>query len=452
MVRIRGCALETNAAGAIFCTNASNNLSIIGCYFESNANTGYTFTTPSETIKADIIVNGSGVNALGFGTPVVNLVVKNCYNSSGGGTTFIYSAAISSGSIKNNTLGSGTSRLLMTYGDVSGELTYGNFGGYLDIAGNSGFNKTYTGTHDGASNVATLSDSGAPFVASYLIGAIVKNTTDNNSYGLITASTTTDVTASLVGGTDADWDASDAYEIFVPEVGLVNMPLSGTGSSISVGTTFNNVTYDKASKLNLAMADFNQWGIIAGSAGTWSRSATVFDENPNVNVWDIFLLSSGATKRMGFSIDMDNYTELQGRFGLFSIWVKHDFSGDGNIQVYAGGTSDTDLTSSDNNWTLVTSVFRFPVTGSFSFSVAKTGASGTCAVAAPRVSEIGSVSPLITDIEEERYIFRGTAAPTAGTWKDGDIVYHSAPAVGSPAAWTCTTAGAPGTWTAWANL
>lgn len=40
----------------------------------------------------------------------------------------------------------------------------------------------------------------------------------------------------------------------------------------------------------------------------------------------------------------------------------------------------------------------------------------------------------------------GTAAPGAGTWFVGDIVWNSAPAAAGTMGWVCTTAGTPGTW------
>lgn len=46
----------------------------------------------------------------------------------------------------------------------------------------------------------------------------------------------------------------------------------------------------------------------------------------------------------------------------------------------------------------------------------------------------------------------GTAAPVAGTWRVGDRVFNSAPAVGSPKSWVCTVAGTPGTWVSEGNL
>jgi hypothetical protein len=40
------------------------------------------------------------------------------------------------------------------------------------------------------------------------------------------------------------------------------------------------------------------------------------------------------------------------------------------------------------------------------------------------------------------------AAPTTGTWSQGDIVFNTAVAAGGKVGWVCTTAGTPGTWKA----
>jgi hypothetical protein len=44
------------------------------------------------------------------------------------------------------------------------------------------------------------------------------------------------------------------------------------------------------------------------------------------------------------------------------------------------------------------------------------------------------------------------AAPGAGTWAVGDIVWNTAPAAGGAPGWVCTGAGTPGTWKAMANV
>lgn len=41
---------------------------------------------------------------------------------------------------------------------------------------------------------------------------------------------------------------------------------------------------------------------------------------------------------------------------------------------------------------------------------------------------------------------KGSAAPTVGTWKRGDIVWNTSATAGGYAGWICVTAGTPGTW------
>lgn len=74
-----------------------------------------------------------------------------------------------------------------------------------------------SGTHTGANNASILTDSVVVF-ADLNEGAIridldiVKNTTDL-SEGKITAISGNTITATLAGGTDNDWDTSDAYQV-----------------------------------------------------------------------------------------------------------------------------------------------------------------------------------------------------------------------------------------------
>lgn len=45
-----------------------------------------------------------------------------------------------------------------------------------------------------------------------------------------------------------------------------------------------------------------------------------------------------------------------------------------------------------------------------------------------------------------------SAAPTTGTWQQGDIIYNTAPAAGGTIGWVCTAAGTPGTWKTFGNI
>jgi hypothetical protein len=55
-------------------------------------------------------------------------------------------------------------------------------------------------------------------------------------------------------------------------------------------------------------------------------------------------------------------------------------------------------------------------------------------------------------IRRTKIVYEATAAPTAGTWRVGDIVWNSTPAASGIPGWMCVTAGTPGTWKAMAAL
>lgn len=74
----------------------------------------------------------------------------------------------------------------------------------------------YTGEHTGSDDASALTDSGQDWETSELVGHVVYNKTDANSYGTISANTATTVTATLAGGTDNDWDVDDEYIIRKP--------------------------------------------------------------------------------------------------------------------------------------------------------------------------------------------------------------------------------------------
>lgn len=73
-----------------------------------------------------------------------------------------------------------------------------------------------TGTHTGANNAATLTDSAASFLTSNVkVGQTIWNQTDGSS-AVITGVTATTITGTLSGGAENDWDTADAYTIICP--------------------------------------------------------------------------------------------------------------------------------------------------------------------------------------------------------------------------------------------
>jgi hypothetical protein len=107
--------------------------------------------------------------------------------------------------------GAGVLRKLYVDGAVSKPITRNvHFEGTLqtDIE----YETTIAGTHTGANNASVLTDSSKAWGTNALAGLTITNTTDGST-ATITANTEQTVTGTLSGGTDNDWDTSDAYTI-----------------------------------------------------------------------------------------------------------------------------------------------------------------------------------------------------------------------------------------------
>jgi len=99
--------------------------------------------------------------------------------------------------------------------------------------------KAATGTHDGANNASVLTDSGENWQTDQFVGLTISNTTDGSS-GTVTANTDTTITATLSGGTDNDWDASDAYEIVAINTNGLRLQGSATSALIDPDCTITS--------------------------------------------------------------------------------------------------------------------------------------------------------------------------------------------------------------------
>lgn len=69
-----------------------------------------------------------------------------------------------------------------------------------------------SGSHDGSSGSATLTDSSKSWTTDEFVDKKIINLTDG-SYGTISANTSTTITATLANGSENDWDSGDLYAI-----------------------------------------------------------------------------------------------------------------------------------------------------------------------------------------------------------------------------------------------
>ena len=69
-----------------------------------------------------------------------------------------------------------------------------------------------------------------------------------------------------------------------------------------------------------------------------------------------------------------------------------------------------------------------------------------------KVSSTGAITAASPLTLGSNHITFGSAAPSSGTWGQGDVCFNTAVTATTTPGWSCTTGGTPGTWTAWPVL
>jgi hypothetical protein len=400
-VTIESCLMEDCRKGGIFLTSGVSGFKIDRCYFEGNAADGYTFTTGvSHLVKSDIIINGFDATQMGRDRPCSGGSITNCITSTNG-TSFVFAAGIDNSVIEANAGRAPVTTALPVvefYGTASAASSW-NYGypTNLRLGANAGF-----------SNAIAVD----PF------------------------------------GTTA-----------------INIPGEGT-----ISQRFAASTVFGASQVNIASHDLNTWSVITGSTGSFVRSSVEFPFDPLVPVWEVqYAAGLTTTSVFGFQIDASKYPLLHGKPMLFSVWAKAPFvttTANGYVNLRCNG-ADTDSSFRNWNsfgWVRKMGFFIMPTSGTISFGIQASAAgaasntpavatpSGAVQVAAPVLCEYGADFEALWGAYGLQTSFNGTAAPTTGTWKQGDIVVNTTPSAGGTPGWVCTTAGTPGTWKAMANV
>jgi hypothetical protein len=91
------------------------------------------------------------------------------------------------------------------------------------------------------------------------------------------------------------------------------------------------------------------------------------------------------------------------------------------------------------------------IEGNAGLNISSNG-TGVLALNAATVSSGGAISAANPLTLGSNHITFGSAAPTTGTWVVGDVCFNTGVTATTSPGWSCTTAGTPGTWTAWPNL
>jgi hypothetical protein len=155
------------------------------------------------------------------------------------------------------------------------------------------WNYSEGGAHDGSADAAVLTDSTKSWTNDQWIGYRIRNTTDG-SFATITDNDATTITGVLEGGTDNDWDVSDAYVI-----------VDGLNSDSA-----NGISHNFMMKVRTGGADTDGRRLIA-TTREWGRTYLEFKVNGTTRGINVVALAAAA--------DLNNTTSSTTIAGYTSI-------------------------------------------------------------------------------------------------------------------------------------
>jgi len=178
--------------------------------------------------------------------------------------------------------------------EVSGEFTVNL---QRDIVGNNTHNGTITdsGSHDGANDVAVLTDSTQAWTVNEWAGGVVTNNTDGSSATII-SNTATTIVATLTGGTEDDWDTSDTYSLVRDDddVAILEDTTQSWATNEWVGETLNNDTD-------------GSFGTVTANTATTITATLTGGTDDDWDVGDNYSISRNETTTLGYLVPIVSY-------------------------------------------------------------------------------------------------------------------------------------------------
>lgn len=121
---------------------------------------------------------------------------------------------------------------------------------------------------------------------------------------------------------------------------------------------------------------------------------------------------------------------------------------------------DLDRGLSASGWNSVSGIAQAPSTGSIALSMANSsGGAVKIRLSAYQLVEFDNKHDAVDFYNRNIFILDdvpietwGSAAPTTGTWSQGDRVYDTTPSAGGKMGWVCTAGGTPGTWKTFGDI
>jgi len=395
---------------------AATDLYISGCRFDSFADSALTVTAASNVFFTDNVVVGPAASiAAGDGTCAGVVIGNGCTNVQIRGNNI-------SGTCQGVSSGNGCVSVVVANNNIHD--IPGQHGIYM---GAGCVNLSITGNTVKSTNLQGIkvqnSDSYAFYADSIVItGNAIKST---GSHGIIVSNTTASPVYLLrnvaINGNTIDTTTLDD-----------GINLTGCSGVTVVGNVINGVNRD-----GIRFSDSTQL-LIEGNTIRGARNNGIREQNAcsqvsikGNQILDCCVANTVAEEQGIYVLAGTNYTITEN--------VIRDSGGNMRYGIQNSSTNQATFVVARNVVTGATDYgARFVATGTNLLLYSDNVMSGTSgeALNAPATDQRGNRSRE----------FYGTAAPTAGAWLVGDVMWSTAPAAGGMVGWVCTTAGTPGTW------
>jgi len=273
--------------------------------------------------------------------------------------------------------------------------------------------------------------------------------------------------------------SSAIYDLINNADGIVSFEQYGTNDSETFATNFKNgasidqsyiasPTFIKGKLKNLLGNTLAPWSSGAWTVSNATKAQVTTDSGPH-GVIDLTTTRLASTGAAGYTQKTAPLATWDGEY-CFLVWVRQDTAAsNANFVLYLRSSIGGDITAATYTATDTWKPYAIRGSssdgGSITVRITAAGSGEQFDFWGPTLTE--GLNPTTTSFCPDNtpvdflgsgfpggiflgpYISRMTAysaAPSSGPWRQGDIVYNSAPSAGGTVGWVCVTGGTPGTW------
>lgn len=420
VVRMVNCDIRSNTGNGVECNGQGNGFYCAGTHIANNSLVGILLRTGTNTTITGSTLEGNAGAAI-YIRNVEGLSVLSNYFEDNGTTGFTFTSPLTR-TVKSD--------IIINAGSVDTTMDPGLINRGVEISGN-----TTTASTSGvesfvyffsASNVRLTYNSSNPTGTEFNNFSLFKTSANPALASL----SNMNITGNRFGTDPVVVDSADF------------------DNSFQADTVFD----EGVPQINYAVQDVLRYSVTtASSGGQIQMSDQEYNGFPAMQITN---LASGSTHLFGFTLDMADYPELAGQIAYFGAYVRTNVT-TAVANVIINGIEVTQSAEGDTDWKWRAGRTTLPSSGTIKFEFrlgSSASATDSMFIARPTLSVMGAHRDFHNKLRVAEIRHEANAAPTIGTWAQGDVVYDDTPSASGHIGFVCVTGGTPGTWKTFGSI